>query len=80
MISQMRLLDVRRLRYRKGIVTEEDFEKVRQCFFGFVLKHNSPLAGRERTKAICTYNYIAHRYFVHFLIRQHFNEDFYEAG
>jgi mRNA-degrading endonuclease toxin of MazEF toxin-antitoxin module len=32
MISQMRLLDVRRLHYRKGLVSESNFEKVKEGF------------------------------------------------
>jgi mRNA-degrading endonuclease toxin of MazEF toxin-antitoxin module len=42
MISQVRLLDARRLHYRKGIISEEDFKKVRQGFLSLFKNEITP--------------------------------------
>lgn len=42
MVSQVRLLDVRRLHYRKGIVSQEDFTKVRQGFLSLFENEITP--------------------------------------
>lgn len=40
MISQARLLDVRRLHYRKGLISDADFMKVKQSFLSLIERNN----------------------------------------
>lgn len=48
MISQMRVLDVRRLHYRKGLVSESDFMKVRTSFLALFNDITPPKRGAHK--------------------------------